>query len=112
MYEKLLDTLQNSSIRFGHEYRKNLTKRLYSTDMADEDFIFGGETKLKETLESVISDGFSLIFIVITCPPGIIGDDIDKVIAGVTKQHDAIRIVPIKVDGNLVGDYVQGVMDA
>jgi nitrogenase subunit NifH len=112
MYEKLLDTLQNSSIRFGHEYRKNLTKRLYSTDMADEDFIFGGETKLKETLESVISDGFSLIFIVTTCPPGIIGDDIDKVIAGVTKQHDAIRIVPIKVDGNLVGDYVQGVMDA
>lgn len=112
MYEKLLDTLQYSSIRFGHEYRKNLAKRLYSTDMADEDFIFGGEKKLKKTLESVISDGFRLIFIVTTCPPGIIGDDIDKVITAVRKQHDTIRIIPIKVDGNLVGDYVQGVMDA
>jgi len=112
MYEKLLDTLQHSTIRFGQEYRKYLEKRLYSTDMTDDEFIFGGEEKLKATLESVVHDGFSLIFIVTTCPPGIIGDDIGKVIAAFKKQHENIRIIPIKVDGNLVGDYVQGVMDA
>ena len=28
------------------------------------------------------------------------------------KKHENIRISPIKVDGNLAGDYVQGVMDA
>ncbi len=112
MYEKLLDTWQQSAIRYGQKYREDLEKRLYSTDMAEEDFIFGGEKKLKETLESVITDGFSLIFIVTACPPGIIGDDIDKVIAAVRKQNETVRIIPIKVDGNLVGDYVQGVMDA
>jgi nitrogenase molybdenum-iron protein alpha/beta subunit len=112
IYDKLLDTWQKSAIRFGQEYRECMIKRLYSTDMDEADFIFGGERKLKETLFSVIHDGFKLIFIVTACPPGIIGDDLDKVIADVRERYDQVQIIPITVDGNITGDYVQGVMDA
>nr|WP_281267976.1 nitrogenase component 1 [Methanospirillum stamsii] len=111
MYEKLLDTRQHSTTRFGSSYQQGLMERLISTDMRDEDFIFGGEKKLQETLDSVIRDGCKLIFVVTACPPGIIGDDIGKVISTVIQGNPDVRIIPVKVDGNLVGDFVQGVMD-
>ena len=80
--------------------------------MTDEDFIFGGEKKLAKAIEAVIASGFKTVFIVTACPPGIIGDDIVKVGTAVAKLHPGIRIIPVKVDGNLVGDGLQGRMDA
>lgn len=112
IHEKLLDTEQLSTIRFGHPYRAGLTERLVTTDMTDEDFIFGGEKKLQDALESAIRRGYRTLFLVTACPPGIIGDDIGKVIAAVTEHNPGVCIIPLKVDGNIAGDFVQGVMDA
>ena len=47
--------------------------------------------------------------IISSCPSGIIGDDIDKAKELATKD---LPIVTIKADGNLTGDYLQGMLMA
>jgi len=89
-----------------------MMERLVTTDLNDEDFIFGGEKKLHDTLKSVIGNGYKTIFIITACPPGLIGDDIGKVSASILESNPDIRIISIKVDGNLVGDGLQGRMNA
>lgn len=111
MYEKLLDTEQCAATMFGHPYHQGLKNRLLSTDMTDEEFIFGGETKLAETIESTIRNGFALIFVVTACPPGLIGDNIGNVIKNVSANYPDVTIVPVPVDGNLAGDFAQGLID-
>jgi nitrogenase molybdenum-iron protein alpha/beta subunit len=50
-----------------------------------------------------------VIFILTTCPAGIIGDDI----RAVTDLRDKrTKIVPILTDGNIAGDYLQGIIMA
>ncbi|NLD57521.1 MAG: AAA family ATPase [Methanomicrobiales archaeon] len=110
--EKLLVMEYFAELRYGGSTGTGLTGRLVTTDMTDEDFIFGGEKKLADALGQVIAKGFGTVFVVTACPPGIIGDDLDKTIAGVTAQYPATRIIPVKVDGNLVGDGLQGRMEA
>ncbi|MFA5294807.1 MAG: nitrogenase component 1 [Methanoregulaceae archaeon] len=112
VYEKLLVTEQASALQFGQPYRGGMTKRLVTTDMTDEDFIFGGERKLHDALESVIGEGYRTIFIVTACPPGLIGDDIGRVSKAVLENHPGVRIIPVRVDGNLAGDGQQGRLDA
>jgi nitrogenase molybdenum-iron protein alpha/beta subunit len=48
--------------------------------------------------------------VVTTCPAGIIGDNTDALrdLDGL----DGIRVIPIKTDGNINGDYLQGVITA
>jgi len=110
--ERLLYIEQDSAIRGYHTYNREMIGRYFVTDMADEDFIFGGEKKLRVALESAIGKGFSTIFIITSCPPGIIGDDIGKVSTDVSKCFPDLQIIPIKVDGNLTGDFDQGFMEA
>ncbi|MDD5187675.1 MAG: nitrogenase component 1 [Methanoregula sp.] len=112
IYEKLLVTEEHSALRYGYPYKAGMAARLVTTDMTDEDFIFGGEKKLSDTLVSVIRGGCRTIFIVTACPPGITGDDIGKVREAVLADNPDVRIVPVRVDGNLVGDGLQGRMDA
>jgi len=109
--EKLLDTEQRSATIFGHPYNQSLMNRLISTDMTEEDFIFGGVEKLHETIELTIRKGFTHIFIITACPPGIIGDDIGDVVRKVSEKYPETHIIPIPVDGNLTGDFTQGVID-
>jgi len=110
--EKLLVTGYHAALRSGHYTGAGMAVRLVTTDMTDSDFIFGGEERLTTTLESVIRQGYRTIFVVTACPPGLIGDNIVKVGEAVTMSHPGIRIIPIPVDGNLVGDGLQGRMDA
>jgi nitrogenase iron protein len=110
--EKMLVMEYYEKLRYGTSSGTRLTSRLVTTDMTDEDFIFGGEKKLANALESVVGNGFTTVFVVTACPPGIIGDDIVRVGTEVSAQHPGVRIIPVKVDGNLVGDGLQGRMDA
>jgi len=109
--EKVMVTEHLSALRSGHPCGAGMAGRLVTTDMTDEDFVFGGEKKLTDTLESVIAKGYRMIFVVTACPPGIIGDDIGKVSAALIANYPDVRIVPVKVDGNLAGDGLQGRMD-
>lgn len=109
--EKLFDREQHSAQIYGHTYNAEFMKRFFSTDMTDEDFIFGGEKKLKETIESSISRGYKHIFIVTACPPGIIGDNIGGVVSAMLEKYPGVNLIPVEVDGNLKGDFAQGIME-
>lgn len=110
--EKLAVTDYYTALRSGHTSFTGIAHRLVTTDMADADFIFGGEKKLTDTLHSVIHAGYQTIFVVNACPPGLIGDDIVKVGNAVCTRHPDVRIIPVRVDGNLAGDGLQGFLDA
>lgn len=82
------------------------------TDMDESDMIFGGTEKLAKDIEYVIAKGEKDIAVVTSCPSGIIGDDVKGVVKNMESKHPGVRIALVEVDGNLKGDFVQGVIDA
>ncbi|MCL2137486.1 MAG: AAA family ATPase [Coriobacteriia bacterium] len=81
---------------------------IVSTDMNESVMIFGGAevlaTRIRELQES--PDPPPVIFVLSTCPSGIIGEDIEATRALSTAET---RVIPIATDGNLTGDHQQGV---
>ncbi len=62
------------------EDKQDFSKYCFTTDMQDEDIIFGGEKKLRKALEEAYEIFHpKAISIHATCPVGLIGDDIQSV---------------------------------
>ncbi len=80
-----------------------------ATDMDESDMVFGGMEKLMETVQRAQQDGPRAVIVISTCPAGIIGDDIDRVRQLSTPE---CPVVTVKTDGNLTGDYLQGMLTA
>lgn len=88
-----------------------LAPNIVSTDMTESDMVFGGTEKLLDAVDEIrrrLSDARAIV-IISSCPSGIIGDDIDKAKALSTPE---LPVVTIKTDGNLAGDYLQGMLMA
>ncbi|WP_440957080.1 nitrogenase component 1 [Methanosarcina sp. Mfa9] len=109
------DALASSFLRSG-SFKKTGVKGLegqvlpglLAVDMEEEDIIFGGLEKLSCRMEEALASGRKLLFVVSTCPSGIIGDDIEKVVLKMGRLYPGARILPIPVDGNLTGDFSYG----
>ena len=82
------------------------------TDMNESMTIFGGSDKLEKDLRRIVADGNRNVALITSCPSGIIGDDVLNVIEKVRKDHADVSIIPIVEDGNIRGDFMQGVIDA
>jgi nitrogenase iron protein len=99
-----------------------------SSEMNEGVMIFGGIEELRKKIIEVKSGKIEVvngqvgdtnpavhkslpkvIFILTTCPSGIIGDDISAVM---DLEDSETRIVPILTDGNIAGDYLQGIIMA
>ncbi|MDR1949132.1 MAG: AAA family ATPase [Spirochaetaceae bacterium] len=92
-----------------------------SSEMNEGGMIFGGIEDLRKKIIEIklrragISGGNSgppgdspmVIFILTTCPSGIIGDDVNEVL---DLEDETTRIIPLLTDGNLRGDYLQGIL--
>jgi nitrogenase molybdenum-iron protein alpha/beta subunit len=71
--------------------------------------IFGGIEELRKKIAGAKARKPKIIFILTTCPSGIIGDDVQSVL----DMEDAdTKIIPVLTDGNLRGDYLQGILMA
>ncbi|MBP6407676.1 MAG: nitrogenase iron-molybdenum cofactor biosynthesis protein NifE [Fusobacteriaceae bacterium] len=71
----------------------------FSTDLREQDIIFGGEKKLEGAIEEIVKTYKSeLIFVYATCVVGVIGDDIDAVCRNMSEKH-GIKIIPVKSSG-------------
>lgn len=81
--------------QLGESYRG----RIFSTDLEEEDIVFGGEEKLSHAIDEVV-ELFqpSSIIICTTCPVGLIGDDVQRVARLAAERH-AIDILPISCEG-------------
>ncbi|ATW28887.1 nitrogen fixation protein NifEH [Candidatus Formimonas warabiya] len=83
---------------------------LISSDMDEGVMVFGGLEELKTKIAELRQDKPAAIFVVTTCPAGIIGEDVDRLAdpGGEGKSP----VIPLKADGNITGDYLQGVIMA
>ncbi|AGI48130.1 Nitrogenase subunit NifH (ATPase) [Thermoplasmatales archaeon BRNA1] len=86
---------------------RNVSNRIFCTDLTDYSSIFGGAKELGSIIESRIAAGTKTVFVVTTCVPGIIGDDVGGICRRIQEKHPGTFIVPVEVDGILSGGYMQ-----
>ncbi len=78
----------------SEEYRNS-----YSTDLREQDIIFGGERKLTAAIDEIVeAKKPKLIFVYSTCVVGVIGDDLKAVCKAAEEKH-GIRVVPVESSG-------------
>ena len=109
-YQTISSTGRRALYERGAILPNSLMPNLESTDMTESDMVFGGTDKLIEKVRSLVSrkEGKPRAVIVISsCPAGIIGDDIDEVRR---LSIPECPVITIKADGNLTGDYLQGML--
>lgn len=76
-----------------------LHRMSFSTDLQENDIIFGGEKKLYQAIVKLIDMYHpNAAFVYATCIIGIIGDDIDSVCRRVTKEK-GIPVLPVHSEG-------------
>lgn len=108
-YQTISSTGRRRLFERGTLLPSSLYPNLLSTEMDESDMVFGGIDKLMEAAAQAAARKPAAVIVVSACPAGIIGDDIDQVKALSTP---ACPVVPIKADGNLAGDYLQGMLMA
>lgn len=83
------------SLSSGSELYRNS----FSTDLKEEDVIFGGEEKLARAIDELVAAYHPpLIFVYATCIVGVIGDDIETVCKAAAKKHN-IEVIPVHSSG-------------
>jgi nitrogenase iron protein len=108
--------------RHGTSVPEQLAPAVLATDLGEHAMIHGGLDELRTTLAGTRSAGGGApgdepraVFVVTTCPAGVIGDDVDQAIIDERALRGASEPAPIirvSTDGNLEGDYLQGVINA
>lgn len=83
------------SLSSGEETYRNS----FSTDLKEQDIIFGGEKRLEAAIEELAKKHHpKLIFVYATCIVGVIGDDVDAVCKRMSKKY-GMRVIPVKSPG-------------
>ncbi|WP_018247476.1 nitrogenase iron-molybdenum cofactor biosynthesis protein NifE [Orenia marismortui] len=83
------------SLSSGSEIFRNS----FSTDLREQDIVFGGEEKLTAAIEEIMeSYNPEVIFIYSTCVVGVIGDDLDAVCRKAEDRY-GIRVIPVQAPG-------------
>lgn len=83
------------SLSSGPEIYRNS----FSTDLRENDVIFGGEKKLAGAIDEIVEKyNAKYIFVYSTCIVGVIGDDVESVCKAAEKKH-SIRVIPVKSSG-------------
>ena len=87
----------------------SIVPNMVSTEMTEDDMVFGVTEKLLDTVLKIKNrrPRPKAVIVVSSCPAGIIGDDIEK--AKALSEPD-FPVIILKADGNLTGDYLQGML--
>jgi nitrogenase iron protein len=106
----MLSSGMGSLARYGTVIPEQLHPRLVGSDMNESAMIHGGAESLAMTLAGVRARHAGPVFVVTTCPAGVIGDDVDAVLSPAASASRPV--LRIRTDGNIEGDYLQGVINA
>jgi len=106
-YQTISSTGRRTLFERGALLPVSVVPNLECTEMGESEVIFGGMEKLEEKILEIKAAKPRAIVIVSSCPAGIIGDDVDKVRL---LSEPGIPVVTIKSDGNMAGDYLQGML--
>ncbi len=85
----------------------SLAPNFEATEMSEADMIFGGIDTLTAKIQEIKKRKPRAIIVISSCPSGIIGDDIDSI---KYLEEPDMPIITLKTDGNLSGDYLQGML--
>jgi len=85
----------------------SLSPNLECTDMQETDMVFGGMDSLGEKLAQIKAKKPAAVVIISSCPAGIIGDSVDRFVSAPDAD---VPVVVLKADGNMTGDYLQGMI--
>lgn len=78
---------------------EDLYRNSFSTDLQEQDIIFGGEKKLEAAIDEVIRMyAPKVIFVYATCIVGVIGDDVIAICKLAEKRH-GIRVIAVMSPG-------------
>ena len=87
----------------------SLAPDIECTDMGETEIVFGGMERLEEKIEELKEKKPEAIVVISGCPAGITGDDISK---AESLSDENTRVISLKTDGNMAGDYLQGMIMA
>lgn len=82
------------------------------TAMTEDDMVFGGTGKLKDAIQCQISKGYRRVAVITSCASGIIGDNVKDTVEEMERENPGVRIALVEEDGDINGDFMQGVIDA
>lgn len=83
------------SLSSGSEMYRNS----FSTDLREQDIIFGGEKKLIGAIDEIVErEKPEVVFIYSTCVVGVIGDDVKAIAKRASEKH-GIRVIPVHSAG-------------
>lgn len=86
-------------IRGSLTSNSDVFRNSFSTDLREEDIIFGGEKKLIAAIDEIVAAyNPELIFVYATCVVGVIGDDINAVCKTMAEKYN-IRVIPVQSSG-------------
>ena len=106
-YQTISSTGRRALFERGALLPVSLAPNLECTEMGEAEAIFGGMEKLTDKIRELKARSPRAIVIVSACPAGIIGDDIDRAREW---SEPGMTVVTIKADGNMAGDYLQGML--
>lgn len=93
-----VDMYRVGQIHRGAKQVKNA--RLFVTNIDQKSVVFGGESKLRETVKLAIDRYHpKLAFVYASCASGIIGDDIDAILSDMQSDYPETILVPIHCEG-------------
>ncbi|MDR2615299.1 MAG: nitrogen fixation protein NifH, partial [Oscillospiraceae bacterium] len=106
-YQTMSSTGRRRLFERGALLPSSIAPNLESTDMGEPEMIFGGMEKLADRVAEIKARRPKAIVIVSSCPAGIIGDDIDAVR---NLGDESTPVFTLRADGNMSGDYLQGML--
>ncbi len=99
--------------RNGNSFEVSSLASIQSSEMDETISIFGGGESLEKGILNSLGSNPEALFVVTTCASGIIGDDITKSVeAARARMRTEIPVIPIQTDGDIAGDYMQGIINA
>lgn len=76
-----------------------LYRNSFSTDLKEQDVIFGGGKKLTAAIDGLVEKyQAKLIFVYSTCIVGVIGDDLEAICKEASQKHN-IEVIPVESSG-------------
>ncbi len=109
-YQTITSAARKALFERGVSMPAHIIPPLLSSDMNEGRMIFGGIEELRQQVLAIKGTGAKAVFIATTCPAGIIGDSLEHVMD--LDDPGGTRLVALPVDGNISGDYLQGMISA
>ena len=83
----------------------SISPNFESTDISHNEAVFGGMELLRKSVRQALEKKPGAVIVISTCVSGIIGDDLASI---EEMSTDEVPVIALATDGDLAGDYMEG----